>query len=182
MNITDIPDGWKYLLGAITGGGIAGLSAILNSYINQNAQTKRERQKWQAEKLLDYYRYCIIELFEIESLCISINVKLREKNKLVLDKDAINIEIRELRKQIKKKSNDLQSYIYLIIITQNKNNSDSDFNTITKFIEDFDKEISVPFLDENPFNVKNALNVKRARESLINYMKKDNRVNQMFIG
>ena len=58
MNLLEIPDEWKYLLGAL----IKGLCTIMGSRLTQNAQTQRERQKWQAEKLLDYYTYSINEL------------------------------------------------------------------------------------------------------------------------
>lgn len=170
MNLPDIPDEWKYLFGAMSGALITGLV----SFINQNEQTKRERQKWQTEKLLDYYQYSITELFELAKMFNDLNIKLMKR-----DENEDEVEIKEIYEKIKEKCNYLQTYLYLIVNTQHQKSAD--FKNLKEMIEKFN-DISIYIVGTGGLkpNLKKGFEIKKIRENLIKVMKEDKRVNQMF--
>ncbi len=189
MNLLEIPGDWKYLLAALIGG----LCTLMGSCLTQNAQTQRERQKWQAEKLLEYYTYSINELFKLEKLLNDMNIKIlrtkRNSEEPMVEPEIPmnsknNTDIYNLHKEIKEiqeKCNDLQVYLYLIVNTQDQNDSDSAF--IKDLVEDgFFDIISVSVLGKNSFKIdlEKGMTVKEIRKILLNIMKKDKRLNQMF--
>ncbi len=62
--IPDIPDGWKYVISSLVGGGIA----IFVTFVNNRYQLRKDGQQWEREKLWDGYQRCTSSLILIESL------------------------------------------------------------------------------------------------------------------
>lgn len=85
-DIPDIPDGWKYVVSSLVGGGIA----IFVTFLNNRYQLVKDSQEWEREKLWDGYQRCTSSLILMESLWTDIlspkkmevwrSVKEREMN------------------------------------------------------------------------------------------------------
>ncbi len=58
MVIPDIPDGWKYVVSSLVGGGIA----IFVTFLNNRYQLSKDTKTWEKEKLWEGYQKCISNL------------------------------------------------------------------------------------------------------------------------
>ncbi len=71
MTFLDIPDGWKYVISSLVGGGIA----IFITFLNNRYQLRKDAQNWEKEKLWNGYQKCISNLNLIEALWTDLNAE-----------------------------------------------------------------------------------------------------------
>ncbi|NEQ35365.1 MAG: hypothetical protein F6K40_03180 [Okeania sp. SIO3I5] len=73
MIIPDIPDGWKYVVSSLVGGGIA----IFVTVLNNSYQLTKDAKTWEKEKLWEGYQKCISNLNSMVQM-----IETREGNNL----------------------------------------------------------------------------------------------------
>ena len=86
MLIPDIPDGWKYVVSSLVGGGIA----IFVTFLNNRYQLSKDTKSWEKEKLWQGYQKCISNLNLIDGLLTNIStggevnylLKIEDKEKI----------------------------------------------------------------------------------------------------
>ncbi|MGD1806544.1 hypothetical protein ACP6PL_14045 [Dapis sp. BLCC M126] len=58
MVIPDIPDGWKYVISSLVGGGMV----IFSTFLNNRYQLNKDTKTWEKEKLWEGYQKSISDL------------------------------------------------------------------------------------------------------------------------
>ena len=71
MVIPDIPDGQKYVVSSLVGGGIA----IFVTFLNNRYQLSKDTKTWEKEKLWEGYQKCISNLNLIDGLLTNISAE-----------------------------------------------------------------------------------------------------------
>ena len=101
MTIPDVPDGWKYVISSLVGGGIA----IFVTFLNNRHQLSKDTKIWKKEKLWEGYQKCISNLNLIDGLLTNISAE-GEVNYVLKKED---------RKKIFTLDSEIYPYLYWIM-------------------------------------------------------------------
>lgn len=189
--IPDIPDGWKYVISSLVGGGIA----IFVTFLNNRYQLRKDSQQWEREKLWDGYQKCTSSLILIESLWTDVlSPKETELWRSLKDKEnaygfgCLSYDQEEKIKEIEKKKKEIaeqilsiysEMYPYLYWIVYNYPNPM--FKEISILKESIEQrqgiDINLSFIDENKCALMPPISaVQSMRQELIQLMTNDPRL------